>query len=174
MNHQKQFRKAYISFGANLAFAGNSPAQTIQAAQKQLDCAQIQLVESASLYCSPAWPDPADPEFTNTVALYMSCLSPLRLMNQLLRVEARFGRVRSLANAPRTLDLDLISYGEIRSNTPRVQLPHPRASNRAFVLLPLQEIAPQWLWQGTGQKIDQLIHALPELDREQTKKCKSV
>ncbi|PHR62495.1 MAG: 2-amino-4-hydroxy-6-hydroxymethyldihydropteridine diphosphokinase [Robiginitomaculum sp.] len=174
MNQKIQFRKAYISFGANLPFGNSSPAQTILQAMQLLDHHELQFVKSSSLWSSPAWPDPADPEYVNAMALFMCCLTPLKLMNRLGRMERQFGRVASRRNAPRTLDIDLISYGQLRAATKRVQIPHPRAQERAFVLLPLREIAPLWRCPKTGQPIDQLIDNLPLSDLQATKLCKSL
>jgi 2-amino-4-hydroxy-6-hydroxymethyldihydropteridine diphosphokinase len=126
------------------------------------------------LWTSPAWPDPSEPEFTNAVALFMSHLSPLRLINKLLQCESSFGRVRRSKNTPRTIDIDLISYGQKLSATTRVQLPHPRAHERAFVLLPLQEIAPKWKLPGNGRSISELVVQLNRVDRQQTKIAQAV
>ncbi|VAV97035.1 2-amino-4-hydroxy-6-hydroxymethyldihydropteridinepyrophosphokinase [hydrothermal vent metagenome] len=174
MKQQIQFRKAYISFGANLAFAGQAPEQTILAAMQALDDADLQLINCSSLWASPAWPDANDPSFVNAVALFMCHLTPLRLMNRLGRMENRYGRVRNKPNAPRTLDLDLISYGGLVSNTRRVKLPHPGAGSRAFVLLPLHEIAPDWKHPITAEPIGQMIADLPVQDKSETKLLKTV
>ncbi|MBL4617993.1 MAG: 2-amino-4-hydroxy-6-hydroxymethyldihydropteridine diphosphokinase [Robiginitomaculum sp.] len=169
MKRQLQFDQAYIAFGANLSGSSSSPDETIMAAIKSLDCVGIQFIRSSSMWKSPAWPNPSEPEFTNAVALFMSHLSPLRLMNRLLKCEADFGRIRRSKNAPRTIDIDLISYGQNLSATRRVQLPHPRAHERAFVLLPLQEIAPKWKLPGGGSSISELVVHLNPNDRQQTK-----
>lgn len=169
MNQPLEFTKAYISFGANLPFQRKSPAQTILKAMQALDHYDLQLVTASSLWSSPAWPDPSMPEFCNAVALYMSHLSPLRLMNQLGKCEITFGRKRDVRNAPRTLDVDLISYGEVLSNTRRVKIPHPRVHERPFVLLPLQQIAPDWICPLSNRALGEL---LVDLDPEQMAETK--
>ncbi len=174
MNQKIQFRKAYIAFGANLPFGKSSPAETILRATQLLDHHELQLVKGSSLWSSPAWPDPTEPEFVNAMALFMCCLTPLKLMNRLGRMERQLGRVAGRRNAPRTLDLDLIAYGQLRASTKRVQIPHPRTRERAFVLLPLREVAPDWVCPETGQSIDQLIDKLPTSDLQATKLCKSL
>ncbi|MBL1429997.1 MAG: 2-amino-4-hydroxy-6-hydroxymethyldihydropteridine diphosphokinase [Robiginitomaculum sp.] len=174
MKRQLQFNQAYIAFGANVPSCIGSPDETIMAAMQSLDCVDIQFIRSSSLWTSPAWPDPSEPEFTNAVALFMSHLSPLRFINKLLKCEVDFGRMRRLKNAPRTIDVDLISYGQEISSTTRVQLPHPRAHERAFVLLPLQEIAPKWHLPGTGLAVSELLAELNPNDRQQTKVAKAV
>jgi 2-amino-4-hydroxy-6-hydroxymethyldihydropteridine diphosphokinase len=84
----------------------------------------------------------SQPDFVNAVALLETTLPPEALLDALLDIEARFGRVRRERNGPRTLDLDLLLYDNIELDLPRLTLPHPRLHLRAFVLLPLAEIAP--------------------------------
>lgn len=105
------------------------------------------------LYRSPAWPNPADPPFLNAVARIETSLAPAALLAALHAVEAGFGRRRSRRNGPRTLDLDLLDYdGLIRAsdtNSPLI-LPHPRLSQRDFVLAPLNDLAPDWRHPASG------------------------
>ena len=169
MNQPIKFRKAYISLGANLPFADKSPQQNIRHALKTLDCADLQFVEASSLWRSPAWPDASDPVFYNAVALFMSHLTPLRLLNRFKKIEQKFGRVPARRNAPRSLDIDLISYGQQLSATGRVKLPHPRLDERAFVLLPLFELDPLWTMPGSRQSLSDLIAGLPAEDTEATR-----
>jgi 2-amino-4-hydroxy-6-hydroxymethyldihydropteridine diphosphokinase len=107
----------------------------------------------SSLYESPAWPDPSDPPFVNAVAEIETDMGPEALLAALHAIEAGFGRRRSLRNAPRTLDLDLLAYhDEVRAGAGGgLVLPHPRIAERAFVLVPLAEIAPGWLCPVTGE-----------------------
>lgn len=95
-------------------------------------------------WSSEAWPDPSEPGYLNGVALVETDLSPPETMRALLQIEAGFGRQRAAANAPRTLDLDLIAHGRTRLDGPDLVLPHPRAAERRFVMGPLAEIAPGW------------------------------
>jgi 2-amino-4-hydroxy-6-hydroxymethyldihydropteridine diphosphokinase len=90
------------------------------------------------------------PDFINAVAQVDSGLTADQLLDELLRVESAHGRLRSFANAPRTLDLDLLLYGDEACATPRLTLPHPRMHERAFVLKPLLEIAPDAVIPGRG------------------------
>jgi 2-amino-4-hydroxy-6-hydroxymethyldihydropteridine diphosphokinase len=107
----------------------------------------------SSLYESPAWPDPADPAFINAIAEIETSLPPEALLAGLHAIEAGFGRRRSVRNAPRSLDLDLIAYhNEIRGGEDAdLILPHPRLSGRAFVLAPLLEVAPDWRHPVSGE-----------------------
>ncbi|MDP2765427.1 MAG: 2-amino-4-hydroxy-6-hydroxymethyldihydropteridine diphosphokinase, partial [Brevundimonas sp.] len=95
-----------------------------------------------------AWPDPEDPPFLNGVVIVRTGLDPHALMAALGRIEEVFGRRRGAANAPRTLDLDLIAYGRVSGDLEGLILPHPRAAERRFVMGPLAEIAPAWRHPG--------------------------
>jgi 2-amino-4-hydroxy-6-hydroxymethyldihydropteridine diphosphokinase len=150
----------YIALGANLPSHAGNPAQTLRAALHQL--AENGAVPQAvsSFYATPAWPDPSDPEFVNAVARIETELSPPQLMELLHRVEAAFGRQRNVRNAPRTLDLDILDYeGRVEQGPPI--LPHPRIAGRAFVLIPLRDVAPEWHDPASGENVDTLIAALP-------------
>lgn len=129
---------AYIGLGANL---GN-PAQAVRDAIAQLDSLpQTVLLRSSSLYTS-APVDATGDDFINAVALIDTSLSPQALLRGLQQIEQAFGRERPFRNAPRTLDLDLLLYGDHQIDEPGLHVPHPRMSARAFVLLPLLELDP--------------------------------
>ena len=116
--------------------------------------------------CPPtiSWPDPSDPPFTNAVAHVQTPLGPARLLQTLHDIEAEFGRIREKQNAPRTLDLDLLDYdGRIETGPP--ELPHPRLAQRAFVLLPLQDVATGWRHPVSGLAVSELVAAIPASDR---------
>jgi len=120
-------------------------------------------VSVSSFYKSPAWPDPSDPPFVNAVAAIRTGLQPAELLGLLHRVETEFGRMRSVPNAPRTLDIDLIDQdGIVRYGD--VVLPHPRMADRSFVLAPLAEIAPGWRHPVTGESAGEMLARLPDRD----------
>lgn len=149
-----------IALGGNLKSRAGAPAQTLDAALKALGNNAANIEAVSSYYVTPAWPDPADPPFVNAVARLRTALDPAALMTLLHETETAFGRVRSLRNAPRTLDLDLLDYdGLIQAGPPH--LPHPRLSERAFVLVPLAELAPLWVHPQTGKAVQDLLAALP-------------
>jgi 2-amino-4-hydroxy-6-hydroxymethyldihydropteridine diphosphokinase len=106
-------------------------------------------------------PDSHQPWFVNAVALLATDLEPEALLDRLLDVEARFGRVRGERNAARTLDLDLLDYDGLVVDTPRLTLPHPRLHERRFVLEPLCEITPEWRHSRLGLTAAQLLDRLP-------------
>ncbi len=139
-----------------------SPAKAITAAMLTLDGPDIQVIRRSRLYRSAAWPNVDDPEFINAVVSVETDLPPDALLGRLHAVEAEFGRVRGRPNAPRTLDLDLIDYaGRVSAAGESPILPHPRLADRAFVLLPLAEVAPDWRHPITRVAIGDLVQALP-------------
>jgi 2-amino-4-hydroxy-6-hydroxymethyldihydropteridine diphosphokinase len=130
---------AYVGIGSNL----QDPRAQVLAAFHELDrLPQTRVVKKSSLYRSAPVGHAAQPDFVNAVAQLETGLPAERLLAELQGVEARHGRERSFANAPRTLDLDLLLFGDARLDTPELQVPHPRMHERAFVLRPLLEIAP--------------------------------
>jgi 2-amino-4-hydroxy-6-hydroxymethyldihydropteridine diphosphokinase len=130
--------RVFVGLGANLGDA----VATVQAAFEALGALpQTTCIARSSLYRS-APVDAQGSDYINAVAQLRTRLSPLALLDALQAIEDRFGRERPYRNAPRTLDLDLLLYGQQRIATPRLTVPHPRLHERAFVLMPLAEIAP--------------------------------
>ena len=138
-------RAVVIALGSNLPGAYPSSRELLDAALKALDEHGLKVVRASSWWRSKAWPEGAGPDYLNGVALVETELSPLDVIATLQAIEREFGRERSKANAARTLDLDLIAHGRTSMDEPRLVLPHPRASERLFVMGPLAEIAPTWL-----------------------------
>lgn len=142
---------ATVGLGANL----NDPAAQIEYAFAELDrLPGTRLVARSSLYASAPVGYLDQPDFVNAVAQVETSLAPRALLAALLDIEHRHGRERSFRNAPRTLDLDLLLYGDARFHEDGLTLPHPRMHERAFVLLPLLEIAPDALIPGIGRAAD--------------------
>lgn len=130
---------ACVALGANL---GDASAAVAHAASALATLPGTQLVRVSSLYRTAPY-EAQGPDFINAVALIETQLEPLALLDALHALELKNGRERPYRNAPRTLDLDLIFHGDTVLNTPRLTLPHPRWSERAFVLMPLAEVAPE-------------------------------
>lgn len=144
---------AYIALGANL----KRPADQVHAAVEELAMLPAtRLAGISSLYRSAPVGYLDQPEFVNAVACIETALTPRALLDALLEIERRFGRVRDFPNAPRTLDLDIALYGASEVHEPGLTIPHPRLHERAFVLVPLAEIAPDALVPGRGRVRDLL------------------
>lgn len=129
---------AYIGLGANL---GDARA-TLEQSLRELASAPGIVACHASSFYRTAPLGAAGPDFVNAVARLGTTLEPLALLDLLQDIEQRHGRTRPYRNAPRTLDLDLLLYGNLTMDHPRLTLPHPRMRARAFVLAPLHELAP--------------------------------
>lgn len=153
---------AYIALGANL---GDAPA-AVRAALQALDALpQTRVLACSSLYRT-APVDAQGPDFINAVAAVATRLKAPALLQSLQQLELSAGRERPFPNAPRTLDLDLLVYGDARIDSPSLTVPHPRMAQRAFVLVPLAEIAPELvsarqLAAVAGQRIERLSAGFP-------------
>ena len=149
--------RAYVALGANL---GDARAVVRQAMEALDGLPRTRVTAFSSLYRS-APVDAAGPDFFNAVAALDTALSPGELLAALHRLEDDAGRERPFRNAPRTLDLDLLRHGDSVMQTPALTLPHPRMLQRAFVLRPLAEIAPEQVTAAqladvAGQVIERL------------------
>ena len=157
---------AYIGLGANL----DDPAAQIEQALVDLDrLPDTRLTARSSLYVSAPVGNVDQPDFINAVAQLHTTLAPRALLAALLDIEQQHGRARSFRNAPRTLDLDLLLYGAAHFHEDDLTLPHPRMTERAFVLLPLTEIAPDLIIPARGRAadwlaacVDQRVTLLPQ------------
>jgi len=129
---------AYVALGANL---GDARATVQQALVGLAQLPVTRLLSASSLYRT-APVEASGPDFINAVAAISTRLSAPELLSALQQMENAQGRQRPYINAPRTLDLDILLYGDAKLDTPSLQIPHPRMSQRAFVLVPLAEIAP--------------------------------
>ena len=137
-----------VALGSNDKGVWTSCREALEAALARFRSEGIDIVARSSWWSSQAWPDPTDPPFLNGVVLVRTEHDPHGLMAALGRIEDAFGRQRSVRNAPRALDLDLISYGRLTGDLDGLILPHPRAAERLFVMGPLAEIAPEWMHPG--------------------------
>ncbi len=150
----RPIRPAVLSLGSNL---GERLANLQGAVEALADTPEVRLVTVSSVYeTSPVGAPAGSPEFLNAVLLLDTTLPVATLLDRAQAVEAAFGRERGQANAPRTLDVDLIVVGERLSDTDDLQLPHPRVHERAFVLVPWLEIDPHAHVPGRGKVADLL------------------
>jgi 2-amino-4-hydroxy-6-hydroxymethyldihydropteridine diphosphokinase len=153
-----------IAIGSNLPHpAFGAPIDVCNAAIHAIEDSGCEVMERSRWFHSAPVPASDQPDFVNGVVSVRTALAPDALLTCLHRIEDRFDRLRSVPNAARTLDLDLIAYHNmVNSGEGRALLPHPRMSRRAFVLYPLRDIAPDWRHPSLGDTLQTLIDALPD------------
>ena len=145
-----------IALGSNL---GDS-FTILEAALKALAQTPGVSLEARSQWYQTKAVGPPQPDYLNGCALITVTLSPQSLLETLLQIEANFGRIRRERWSARTLDLDLLLFDAVILNTPTLQIPHPHMTERAFVLVPLAEIAPHWIEPISGKSIAQLVQTV--------------
>ena len=151
-----------IGIGANLPSAAGSPRATCEAALTHLERLGLVVTARSPWYETAPVPVSDQPWFVNGVAAVKTRLSAAGVLAALHLTEAAFGRLRSQSNAARTLDLDLLAYGEDVRTDGALRLPHPRMHERAFVLFPLRDVAPGWRHPVLGETAANLAAKLPE------------
>ena len=183
--------QALVAFGANLPFEGETPEKTIAKALKAIAGEGLSVLAVSRFFATPCFPAGAGPDYVNAAAVLEveAELDARSVLQRLHRVEGHFGRKREQRWGMRTLDIDLLAVGESvlpdadtqdawRTLAPERQrreapagliLPHPRLQDRAFVLVPLADVAPDWVHPRTGLTVRQMLEALPLADREAVK-----
>lgn len=154
---------AYIGMGGNLASWVGEPEATLAAAARRLHSLG-RVVRQSSLYSTTPVGFAEQPRFVNAVVALETGLAPLALLVGLHAIEQDFGRERTAGfqNGPRTLDLDILLYGDLQIREPGLEIPHPRLAERAFMLIPLNEIAAQVVVPGLARTVQQLLASLSE------------
>jgi 2-amino-4-hydroxy-6-hydroxymethyldihydropteridine diphosphokinase len=180
-----------VAFGANLPFDDCQPAETLQKTVEELSKDSFHLLGLSRFFATPCFPAGAGPDYVNAAAVLESTAQDdlASILARLHAVEARFGRKRVQRWGMRTLDIDLLAVGDsvlpdaatqdrwrlmpaeaqIRSTPDQLILPHPRLQDRAFVLVPLADVAPDWVHPRTGLSVRQMLEALPQADRDAVK-----
>lgn len=176
---------ALVALGGNLASTHGGPAETLPLALAALAGDDIRVTAQSRVFRTPCFPPGAGPDFVNAAASIVTHLSPDVLLARLHGIEAEFDRTRDTRWGARTLDLDLLAWGDAvlpdrdtvqgwidlpleaqKSGAPdRLILPHPRLQDRAFVLIPLAEVAPDWRHPILGKTVEQMLNDLPEADK---------
>jgi len=157
MFHRNHATKAYVGLGSNL---GDRAGNLLLAIRGMME-ASLCVTRVSSIYETAPVSDVEQPPYLNMVAEIGNNLpTPEQVMARLLRIEFALGRTREVKDGPRTIDLDLVLYGNVESNTDFLRLPHPRLHLRRFVLEPLAEIAADWVDPVTGKTIRELLALL--------------
>ncbi|MEL6677340.1 MAG: 2-amino-4-hydroxy-6-hydroxymethyldihydropteridine diphosphokinase [Pseudomonadota bacterium] len=186
MPRDTNFSPVLVGYGANLPSDLGSPLETLSAGLAALDEAGLRVVARSRWYRTAAFPPGSGPDFVNGACALETALSPKEILHTLHSVEAELGRERRKRWGPRVCDFDLLAVGDAvlpdaegvgrwmsldpleAGNRPApsdLVLPHPRMTERAFVLAPLMDIAPDWRHPLTGQTVQDHFAALPEADR---------
>lgn len=180
-------KQLVVAFGTNQSFGDISPDALIAAALREIAVVLDADVRPSGLFRTPCFPVGAGPDYLNAAALVtlQQARTPDRVLADLHAVEARFGRVRQARWGARTLDIDLLAMGDMvlpdpqthqywrdlpvdaqqRQTPDRLILPHPRLQDRAFVLVPLADVAAGWRHPILGRSVEEMLDALPMADR---------
>lgn len=151
--------RVYVALGSNLE---QPVSQVLHAFEELKRLPNSRLISRSSLYRSAPVGKLDQPDFINAVACIETMLTPHDLLDALLEIELRHGRVRKSLNAPRTLDLDILLYDDLQCQDEKLIIPHPRMTERAFVLQPLMEIEPDCIIPGRGSVSHLLLSCLDQ------------
>jgi 2-amino-4-hydroxy-6-hydroxymethyldihydropteridine diphosphokinase len=186
-----EFCHALVALGGNLPVEGKPPEHTLRAAIASLAARGLSVIAQSRLFRTPCFPKGAGPDYVNAAVVVSVApgMSATEVLQQLHDIEARFGRTRATRWGGRTLDLDLLAFGDLvlpdrdtqtwwrdlapdeqaRQSPPDLVLPHPRLQDRAFVLVPLAEVAPDWVHPVLHRSVMQMLAALSEQDRTEVR-----
>lgn len=189
--HERIGLPALVALGANLPFEGEPPARTLRRALEALVTEGLSVLAVSRFYATPCFPAGSGPDYVNAAAVVAGNeeSDATSLLAALHAVEDRFGRVRNKRWGMRTLDLDLLALGDsvvpdattqdswrslareaqVRAVPGGLILPHPRLQDRAFVLVPLADVAPDWVHPRTGKSVAAMLADLPDADRAAVK-----
>lgn len=148
----------YVLIGSNL----DKPELQLADARSRLQSHLGPILKQSSLYRTAAWGMTDQPDFLNQVLKFESDMEAENLMALFLSIESDMGRIRTEKNAPRKIDIDILSYGNLHIQQADLEIPHPRLAMRRFVLIPLQELEPTWRHPVTGYSIAQLLDDCPD------------
>ena len=147
--------KVFLALGSNLG----QRLDNLQAAVKALT-PEVRVLQESRVYETEPWGYADQPSFLNMVLGAETELSPQKLLAKLKKVELNLGRIPNFRNGPRLIDLDILFYDDLILNLPDLVIPHPRLSERAFVLVPLMDLAPGLIHPATGQSVAELARKI--------------
>ncbi|MBO6258743.1 MAG: 2-amino-4-hydroxy-6-hydroxymethyldihydropteridine diphosphokinase [Succinivibrio sp.] len=158
---------AYISLGSNIGPGVKTLTDALVAIS---GLKGVELGATSPMYLTKPVGYPDQSDFTNAVCAVRCSVTPQELLIRLLEIEQQFKRVRLFKNGPRTLDLDLLAFGDTVCDSPELTLPHPRMQDRAFVLVPLNDIASDYKVPKLNRTVYELLTALPDQELRNVKK----
>jgi 2-amino-4-hydroxy-6-hydroxymethyldihydropteridine diphosphokinase len=144
--------EVFIALGSNIGDRAENLANALTRLQGFLE-----VIEKSSIYETPPWGILEQPAFLNQVIRGTTILSPVGLLDSLKKIENEMGRVKTVRNGPRIIDLDILLYDDLQISNPNLTIPHARMYERAFVLVPLAEIAPKRLIPGTVRSVEEFL-----------------
>lgn len=143
----------YLLLGSNLA----GPALQLDLAKEYIAAAIGSIVQQSSIYQTAAWGKTDQPDFLNQVLVVQTMLTPEKILDQIFTIEKKMGRIRTEKNAPRIIDIDILFYNNEIIETKHLSVPHPSLQNRRFVLVPLDELAPDLIHPVSNKTIHALL-----------------
>ena len=165
----------HLNIGSNLNSAYGSKFENISIAVKQLINSKLKIKKISNFFETPSYPNKKNPMFVNVGLIAEFNSNYDSLLNEILLIEKKIGRVRKKKNDPRVCDIDIIDYNGLIKRNDNLELPHPRAHNRNFVLYPIKELDPNWIHPILKKNVDFLINELSQISRiEITRLSKSV
>ncbi|MEI8053156.1 MAG: 2-amino-4-hydroxy-6-hydroxymethyldihydropteridine diphosphokinase [Bacteroidota bacterium] len=145
--------KAYLLLGSNI---GDSK-KNIAIANKEIEKQIGKTLRSSSVYATAAWGNKDQPDFLNQIIIINTIHEPLYLLQLILAIEKKMGRIRTQKNAPRTIDIDILFFDKLIINQPNLIIPHPLISERNFVLVPMNELSPQFIHPHYNKTIHEML-----------------
>lgn len=150
--------KIYILLGSNMGNSKASLSKAIVQIEKHIGKA----VRHSGLYSTAAWGNTNQPDFLNQVIIVETKLSAVQTMRTILNIEKKMGRIRTIKNAPRIIDIDILFFNKEIINQPQLIVPHPQIQNRRFVLVPLNQLSPNFKHPLLNKTIHQLLINCPD------------
>lgn len=147
----------FLSIGTNLSSENGNKIYNLKEAINQLNINNIKVIKCSSVYETPSYPDKNNPKFLNIVTEVKFENTPYELLDKILLIEKKMGRIRINKNEPRICDIDVIDFKKQIIKVDKLEIPHPLAANRNFVLFPLKEICADWRHPISNENIDILI-----------------